>query len=49
MHWVISGEALEDHECGEDSLASAILRFLCMPRDCWPRELVWRCPRCKAT
>jgi hypothetical protein len=40
---------MEDHKCGEDSLASAILKYLCVPLDCWPRELVWRCPRCKGT
>jgi hypothetical protein len=26
-----------------------MLKFLCVPVDCWPRELVWLCPSCKAT
>jgi hypothetical protein len=38
---------VEDHKCGEDSLSSAILKFLCVPLDCWPRELVWHCPQCE--
>ena len=32
--------------CGEDSLASAILKWLCVPVDCWPATLPWTCDKC---
>ena len=45
-HSVVTGEAFDGHECGEDSLASAIIKWLCVPVDCWPTSLPWTCGSC---
>ena len=45
-HSVVTGEAFDGHTCGEDSLASAILKWLCVPVDCWPVTLPWTCGKC---
>ena len=42
-HSVITGQAMDGHICGEDSLSSAILKWLCVPVDCWPASLPWNC------
>ena len=42
----LNTKPFDGHECSEDSLASAIIKWLCVPVDCWPTSLPWTCGSC---
>ena len=43
---MVTGQAFDGHECGEATLASAVIKWLCVPVDCWPTTLPWTCSSC---
>ena len=41
-----TGRALYGHQCSEDSITSAVLRWLTLPTDSWPADLPLNCHQC---